>query len=160
VVQINTPNGNPGDPDARIWPMKVHRGEQAFDKVNNTLLVVHTAGEDDTALWHNFDWDKAIKTGMEAANLPYSGQFGFVKTEMSWPITHMVAPKGDAVPCQQCHADHGRLEGLGGVYMPARDRNAWLDLIGWSVVLLAAGASLAHGLVRIVINRRNRRNPA
>jgi octaheme c-type cytochrome (tetrathionate reductase family) len=160
VVQINTPNGAPGSPGARIWPMKVHRGKQAFDKVNKTLLVVHTAGEDETALWQNYEWDKAIRTGMQAASLPYSGEFGFVSTEMSWPITHMVAPKADAVPCQQCHTQGGRLEGIQGVYLPARDRNGWLDLLGWSAVALAIGASLLHGLARIVIRSRNRRTPS
>ena len=157
VVRINTPEGQPGEEGARIWPMKIHRGKQAYDKVNQTLLVVHTAGEDDTALWHNFDWDKAIRAGMEKANLPYSGQYGFVSTEMHWPIAHMVAPKGDAVPCQQCHMKDGRLEGIEGVYIPGRDRKAWLDIIGWTLVALAAGGSLLHGLMRIVIHRRNRR---
>ncbi len=157
VVQINTPEGAPGEAGARIWPMKVHRGKQAYDKVNQTLLIVHTAGEDDTALWHNFDWDKAIRTGMQKANLPYSGEFGFVSTEMSWPITHMVAPKGDAVPCQQCHMKNGRLEGIEGIYMPGRDRKPWVDYIGWTLVILAAGGSLLHGLMRIYLNLRARR---
>jgi len=154
TVAINEPGGKAGDPNSRIWPMKVHRGKQAYDTVNNTLLVVHTAGEDDTALWHNFDWQKAIVAGTQAAKLPYSGQYGFVSTEMNWPITHMVAPERDAVRCQECHSSGGRLDGIEGIYLPGRDRNQLLDFIGWGIVLLAAGGSLIHGLIRIVTASR------
>lgn len=160
TVEINSPAGSPASPDSRIWPFKVHRGKQAYDPVNKTLIVAHTAGEDDTALWHNFDWQKAIGTGMKAAGLPYSGQYDFVATEMSWPITHMVAPKADALACHQCHSENGRMKGITGIYLPARDRTKTLDAIGWTVVALALGGSLFHGLVRIVVARRNRRTPA
>ena len=71
---------------------------------------------------------------MKTAGLPFSGKYGFVSTEMSWPITHMVAPKGDALRCAQCHADQGRLEGIAGVYMPGRDRHHLLDMAGWTIV--------------------------
>ena len=49
---------------------------------------------------------------------PYSGKFDFIKTQMDWPITHMVAPKDKALGCVQCHAKDGRLAGLPGIYMP------------------------------------------
>ena len=138
TVEINRPEGSAKDPGARIWPFKVHRGKQAYDPENRNLLVVHTAGEDDTALWHNFDWPKAITTGMQTAGLPWSGKYDFVSTEMSWPIAHMVAPKGDAVPCAQCHQDEGRLKGIDGIYLPGRDRNQLLDMAGWTMSLLSA----------------------
>ncbi len=48
----------------------------------------------------------------------------------------------------------GRLEGIDGIYLPGRDRNALLDFIGWSIVLLAAGGSLIHGLIRVVTAAR------
>lgn len=161
VVQINQPGGSPNDPDSRIWPMKVHRGKQVYDTVNSTLIVAHTGGEDDTALWHNFDWQKAITAGMKAANLPYSGQYGFVSTEMSWPIAHMVAPKDDALTCAQCHSKNGRMKDIQGIYMPGRgDNNKWLDMAGWTIVLLSLIGVLLHGAIRIVVSRRNRRNQA
>ncbi len=151
TVEINHPEGGPDQPGARIWPFKVHRGKQAYDPENKNLLVVHTAGEDDTALWHNFDWPKAIQTGMRTAGLPWSGKYDFVATEMSWPLAHMVAPKGDAVPCAQCHSDAGRLQGIDGIYLPGRDRNRLLDMIGWSVVLVALLGVLTHGVIRICV---------
>jgi octaheme c-type cytochrome (tetrathionate reductase family) len=148
VVQINTPGGSPGSPDSRIWPMKVHTGKQAYDPVNKTLIVTHTAGEDETALWHNFDWKKAIGTGMKAANLPWSGEYDFVSTEMWWPITHMVAPEHDALACEQCHSDNGRLAGITGIYMPGRDHHRLVDLIGGGIALLTLLGALIHGSLR------------
>jgi hypothetical protein len=66
----------------------------------------------------------------------------------------MVAPKEKAVGCNECHTTGGRLDNIQGVYIPGRDANQWVNLIGW----LAAGGTLAgvmlHGLVRIV-RRKN-----
>jgi len=149
TVQINEVGGSPNDADSRIWPTKVHRGKQPYDKVNNYLTVQHTAGEDHTALWHNYDWQKAIGAGMKAAKLPYSGEYGFVDTEMTWPITHMVAPKHDALACEQCHSKSGRLQGIEGVYLPSRDSNKWLDMIGWTLVMLSLIGVMIHGGLRI-----------
>ena len=118
--------------------------------------MVHTAGEDETALWPNYDWPKAIEAGMKTAGLPYSGKYGFVSTEMSWPITHMVAPKADALSCAQCHADQGRLDGIAGVYLPGRDRNHLLDMAGWAVVLLSLLGVLIHGGTRVYIHLKRK----
>ena len=151
VVGINEPVGRAGEAGARIWPFKVHRGKQAYDTENNTLIVAHTAGEDETALWHNYDWPKAIQTGMAAAGLPWSGKYGFVSTEMSWPITHMVAPKGDALGCAQCHGENSRLQGIDGIYMPGVSNNHWVDLAGWTAVVLALIGVLIHGGMRMCV---------
>ena len=91
-VKINDFLGCPEKPGARIWPVKRVAGKQPYDKVHLQLLVPHTAIPDDTALWFNYDWPKALKAGAEATGKPYSGEFDFVKTEMLWPTTHMVAP--------------------------------------------------------------------
>ncbi len=80
-----------------IWPMKVFRGKQPYDPVNKTLVMPHTAGNDDSGYWKNFDWEKAIADGMQDVGAPFSGKVDFIKTEMSWPITHMVAPKDKAL---------------------------------------------------------------
>jgi octaheme c-type cytochrome (tetrathionate reductase family) len=149
IVEINHPEGGANDPNSRIWPFKVHRGKQVYDTENDILIVAHTAGEDETALWHNFDWQKAITAGMTAAGLPYSGKFGFVSTEMSWPITHMVAPKGDALSCAQCHGSDSRLENVGGVYLPGFSSNRLVDTVGWAAVALALIGVLIHGATRV-----------
>lgn len=154
TVQINEVGGSPNDPDSRIWPTKVHRGKQPYDKVNNYLTLQHTGGEDDTALWHNYDWQKAITAGMKAGGLPYSGEYGFVSTELTWPITHMVAPKGDTLSCAQCHSKNGRLKDIKGVYIPSRDGNKALNIVGWTLALMTLIGVLIHGGIRIFTSKK------
>ncbi|MFZ5880808.1 MAG: tetrathionate reductase family octaheme c-type cytochrome [Chloroflexota bacterium] len=111
VVNINQFMGSKEDPNARIWPVKRFEAVQPYDSGNNTLVIPHLFGKDEFAYWGNYDWGKAIEFGMEYAELPYSGEYGFVKSQMYWPITHMVAPASDALACQDCHtAENGRLD--------------------------------------------------
>ncbi len=156
VLKVNEFLGGPDDPEARIWPVKTFRGKQPYDKELKTLAVFHSAGKDDAAYWGNYDWDKAIKVGMQAVNLDYSGQYDFVETEMSWPITHMVAPKEDALQCVQCHSKRGRLAGIAGVYLPGRDASALLDTAGLGLALLALIGVLVHGGIRVVMAKTRR----
>jgi len=93
---------------------------------------------------------------MQTAGLPYSGKFGFVSTEMSWPITHMVAPKTDALGCAQCHSANGRLQGISGIYLPGRDHSKLLDSAGWAVVLLSLLGVLIHGGTRVVLHFKHK----
>ena len=151
IIRINHFEGSPDDGKSKIWPIKRFTGKQPYDMVTNTLLIPHTYGKDDSSFWSNFNWDKALATGMQAAGGTFSGKFGFVATEMSWPITHMVAPKTDALTCQQCHGENGRLDKVPGLYMPGRDANPWLDKIGWGIVLLTLLGVVAHGGLRIVM---------
>ena len=92
---------------------------------------------------------------MKAANAPFSGKVDFIKTEMSWPITHMVAPKEKAMGCVECHARDGRLTGIQGVYLPARDNNKLVDTAGWAIVLLTLLGVIGHGALRIVTARKH-----
>ncbi len=155
VVKINSFEGSPSDGKSLIWPVKVFRGQQPYDSVSNTLLVPHVFGADGDSYWSNFNWDKALEAGMKAANAPYSGKYGFVKTEMSWPITHMVAPKADALTCAQCHSKEGRLKNVKGIYMPGRgDNNPLLDMAGWALALLTLIGVLIHGAGRIYAHRK------
>lgn len=115
VLQINRFEGAAGDGASKIWPVKTFRGKQPFDPVNDSLIVTHLAGDDDTAFWKNLDWQKAITAGMAAVKAPYSGQFAFIETESTWPLNHMVAPKEKALWCNDCHASKGRLAKVPGL---------------------------------------------
>jgi octaheme c-type cytochrome (tetrathionate reductase family) len=148
VVKINSFNGSADDPDSRIWPLKVFRGKQPIDAELKTLAVFHTAGKDEAAFWGNFDWDKSLEVGMAAMGSKYSGKYAFVETEMSWPITHMVAPKDDALRCDQCHRENGRMMNIQGVYMPATNNTPMLDKIGFGIALLSLIGVLIHGAIR------------
>ena len=120
----------------------------------STEKVVAFAGKDKTAYWANFDWEKAIQTGMDTAGAPFSDKVDFIKTEMMWPITHMLAPAADALSCEEWHRKDDRLEGIEGVYMPGRDSNKLLDMAGWILALLALIGVLVHGAIRIVTRNK------
>ena len=86
--------------------------------------------------------------------MDFSGKFDFVETRMYWPLTHMVAPKEDALACNECHSKDGRLAKLTGFYMPGRDANPWIDRIGWLLVLATLAGVLLHGLMRLIVGRK------
>lgn len=157
-VYVNRYTGSAADPDSRIWPFKQMHTVQPYDKGNNTLVYMHLWGNDENAYWGSYDFGKAIKAGMENNNLPYSGEYDFVETYSYWPITHMVAPKEDALTCNECHTREGRLKDLEGFYLPGRDSYRWLDIIGLLAVAGTLFGVLGHGLVRIVFNKRRKRS--
>ena len=107
-VEMNPLAGDISDPQAKIWPFKIHRAKQPYDTVNNYLLQPKTVGEG--GFWTDFDWDQALRLGSEVVGLPYSGEYDFTETEMNWPITHMVEPVGDSLQCNDCHGPDGRLD--------------------------------------------------
>ena len=139
-----------------IWPVKIFKGKQPYDVENKTLTINHLAGADDSAYWTNLDWNKALTAGMASVGKTFSGKYDFIETRGMWPITHMVAPKEKAVPCQECHtrSDDGRLHAITGIYMPGRDSKGWLDLLGGLMIVGAIGGGVLHGVVRIVTRRK------
>jgi octaheme c-type cytochrome (tetrathionate reductase family) len=105
---LNPPRGSISDPAAKIWPFKVHRATQPYDLANRTLLTPTTGGPG--GYWTTFDWRSALALGAKANGIPFSGQWGFARTEMYWPLTHMVAPKEKALACGECHGERGRMD--------------------------------------------------
>jgi hypothetical protein len=130
------------------------RGKQPYDPVNMTLVKPHTAGDDSTAYWKNFGWEKAVAAGMSDTGLPFSGKVDFVETEMAWPITHMVAPKDQSLGCVDCHGAESRLAGLPGIYMPSHSVNRLLDTAGWGLAALCLVGVIGHGGIRILSARK------
>ncbi len=156
-IEINRFKGSYSDPKSRIWPFKRMHTKQQYDKVNNTLVYTHLWGTDDAAFWGNFNMKKAIAYGMKEFNKPYSGQFGFIETYSYWPITHMVAPKKDALTCGECHAREGRLKNVNGFYLPGRDYNRWVDGFGLFLVFATFLGVLVHAAVRGFLAKRRRK---
>jgi hypothetical protein len=67
----------------------------------------------------------------------------------------MVAPKEKSVSCSECHArDNGRMAGIRGVYLPGRDGNRVIEVLGWAAVLGSLAGVLLHALGRAVSRRR------
>jgi octaheme c-type cytochrome (tetrathionate reductase family) len=110
---INDPQGSIDDSEAKIMPFKVHVAQQIYDTVNNTLIQPKTVGEG--GYWTEFDWQLAAELGSEITGVPFSGSYGFTETVMFWPTTHMVQDSSNALQCDECHSDNGRLnwEALG-----------------------------------------------
>ena len=157
ATPINRIGGSSTDGKSMIWPMKVMRGKQPFDPVNQTLVMPHTAGNDNIGYWKNYNWENAIADGMQNMGAPFSGKVDFIKTEMYWPITHMVAPKEKALSCVECHdaKTGGRLKEVKGIYMPGRgDNSKLLDMAGWTLALLTLIGVLIHGAGRIYAHRK------
>lgn len=153
---VNPTHGSADDPMSRIYPVKKFRGTQAYDSVNKTLAVPHLFGKDEAAYWKSYEWGPAIEAGMAAAGAPYSGEYDFIETEMNWGITHMVAPKTEALQCEECHTrDNGRLQDIEGIYMPSRDTSPPIDTLGWSIAGLAIVGVIVHGSARVVSRRKN-----
>ncbi len=121
---INRPRGTRGGSGAKIWPFKIHRAKQPYDRGNGVIIAPITAG--DGGYWTKFDWDQAMRLGAARVGLAYSGDYGFVDTEMYWPLSHMIAPADQALQCAACHAEGGRLDWtqLGYDADPMRSRGA------------------------------------
>jgi octaheme c-type cytochrome (tetrathionate reductase family) len=106
-VAINTMRGDISDKNSKIYPFKVLKTKQIFDKKFNYLIIPNLAGKN--GYWSTFDWNTAAKNGMESAKLEYSGEFGFIETEMSQTLNHSVTKSENAVKCNDCHGKGTRL---------------------------------------------------
>jgi hypothetical protein len=75
---------------------------------------------------------------------------------MSYPITHMVAPKENVVACNECHTCNGQPHGEPGrlLHAPRRDKFQLLDSLGWILVLGHLLGVGIHGLTRMFTNGR------
>jgi octaheme c-type cytochrome (tetrathionate reductase family) len=148
TVRLSHPVGDRSDPNARIFPFKVHRGVQPYDKVNKTLLVPLLSGPN--GYWKTLDWEDALDRGSKSLGMTFSGEFDFVETTYVYPTTHMVAPKDNVVTCAECHTGNGsRMASLTGFYMPARDGAGLIDSLGWILVLGSLVGVVLHGLGRM-----------
>jgi octaheme c-type cytochrome (tetrathionate reductase family) len=99
VLSLNKPLGAVKDNDSKLYPFKVMRGKQIYDSEKNYLIIPQLWG----GYWKHFDWNKAAEDGMKAAELEYSGKYGWIETEMYWKLNHMVSPKEKALKCTDCH---------------------------------------------------------
>ena len=48
----------------------------------------------DEGYWTIFDWDIALQNGADDTGFDFSGEYGFARSDMYWPLEHMVAPAG------------------------------------------------------------------
>ncbi len=154
LVHLISVGGAADDRRSRIWPVKTLLGKQPYDVGTSTLAAVRFFGKGKDAYWNSFDWEKSVAAGMKVAGQNFSGKVGFVETETHIPINHMVAPAEDAVPCASCHTKNGRLAKVSGVYIPGRDANPILNLVGITMIVAAAVGVGGHGALRLAMRFR------
>jgi len=163
-VQMNSLDGSYRDKGqqqksknpSRIWPVKVHRGKQIYDPVNNTLIQAKLWDKEpgQGAYWVDFDWNDASQKGMDYLDLPYSGQYDFVETEMYWPLNHQVSPANQSLQCIDCHTrNEGRLAGLDDFYLPGRNFSVPVEAAGILFVLVSIFGIMLHAGCRILYNK-------
>lgn len=159
TININTLLGFADDPNSKIVPVKIHTGRQPYDTVHGTLIQAKLWGreEGEGAFWVDLDWDKALRTGMEYAGMPYSGNYGFVQTRMYLPVSHMVSPADQALTCIDCHhRTESRLRYVEDIYVPAMSYNATLNFAGSLLVWLSLAGVAIHAGMRLRAIRRKR----
>lgn len=157
-IQINKLFGSHDDPNSKIIPVKVHRGDQIYDTEYNRLIQakLYSKTPGDSAFWKDFDWNLAAEKGMHNAGFEYSGKYGFITTEMYWPLNHMVSKASESLQCADCHTPKdGRLAQLTGFYLPGRDRNSWLDTIGIFMIFGAILGVISHASLRVFTYFKN-----
>jgi octaheme c-type cytochrome (tetrathionate reductase family) len=158
-LKINTLFGEYRDRDSKIYPVKVHRGKQPYDTEHLNIIQpkLWDAEANKGALWIDLDWEAALRTGMEYLEMPYSGKYDFVETEMFLPVNHMVSLSTESLSCIDCHTRNGgRLDSLRDFYMPGRDYNATIDTFGKLLILLSFLGVIAHGSIRIINHRKTK----
>lgn len=151
-VKINTLFGDYQDSEAKIWPVKVHRGRQIYDTENNHLIHLKLFDKNvgNGAFWKDFDWGTAATLGMQYNDRDYSGNYDFIESEVYWPINHQVAPKEQTLACTECHSRDGRLSSLTDFYLPGRDFSRWVDKGGLTLIFISIIGVVGHGFFRII----------
>jgi hypothetical protein len=115
MVTLNKLQGDINDSTARIVPVKRFTGLQPFDAGNNTLAIPHlfpSSPTDTDAFWKGYNWTNSLTAGMDYVGRTFSGNVGWLRTEMFWIQNHMVAPADNALACRDCHTPNGRLDFL------------------------------------------------
>ena len=130
-VVLNAPGGEKRNPAARIFPFQVHAAVQPYDTVNKVMALPKLLD----GYWLDFNWSKAIASGMQQVNVPYSGKFGFVETRMYSAVHHEVAAAKQALGCADCHAVDAITctrchRGAVGMDLPAHRRAVYPEVKG------------------------------
>jgi len=154
---LNKLHGSYADDESKITPVKIHVAKQPYDPINRILIQpkLYADKKGEGAFWKDFNWEKAAEVGMKDAKLPFSGKISFIKTEMYWPVNHMVASKENTVQCTECHTrENSRLAGLKDFYMPGRDYSKIVDIGGMWILILTILGIFTHAVIRFLSYRK------
>ncbi|HIJ96128.1 MAG TPA: tetrathionate reductase family octaheme c-type cytochrome [Desulfuromonadales bacterium] len=105
-VVINKPAGSITDTSAKLYPYKRFIGDLPMDSNFKYLSIFQHY----KSFWIDYNWEKALIGGAEGSGLPYSGRYQFVKTASYFALSHEIAPKEEALSCNECHAGGSRMD--------------------------------------------------
>jgi len=109
------PVGSVNDPEAKITPWKPLAVTVPVDAQTHTPVYIKAG-----VYAVKGDLTAAVNAGVAASGQPYSGAWAPYTESMVFDINHQVAPKGEALRCQDCHQPGGRLNFLALGYAPDR----------------------------------------
>ncbi len=140
---------------SKIYPVKIMRGNQIYDTKYKNLINPKLIGKSGSgAYWADFNWDSSAYYGMKYLGLNYSGQHAFINTRTYWTLNHEVAPANEALTCEECHSKDGRLKNMQGFYLPGRDKNKAIEIIGIIMIIGAIIGVAVHGAMRIFSKKK------
>jgi octaheme c-type cytochrome (tetrathionate reductase family) len=146
-LKITALMGNRLDPRSKLYPVKRFQGRQPYDAGTGTLAIPHLYPRntnDNAAYWRGYNWTNAVAAGMTYAGKTFSGQVGFVNTEMFWVQNHMVAPKEQALWCTECHTPRSRID-FAALGYPADEALRLQNMAGFEIdapMILSEGRRL------------------
>ena len=91
TVQINYPLGDASDPEAKIWPFKVHRGRRSTTQSTCTFLAPRTSAEG--GYWSEFDWTRRPVWGRRTWGSPTAATTGSWTRRCSGPSRTWCSPR-------------------------------------------------------------------
>lgn len=104
-VTMVLPEGDRSDPDARIYPFKLHRGRLPVLRKEQWLAPIATE-----ELYSHGDPDRAVRDATKHLYGIENAAFDWTDTIRYMGINHAVPPATEALRCPACHSEKGRLD--------------------------------------------------
>jgi hypothetical protein len=121
-VVMSAPEGNIGDSAAKIYAFKHHLATQPVEPHNGRLLPLKIGKFFETG-----EIDEAVNLGATAVSWYENGDivdYEFADTERYMGLFHEVAPKEQALSCNDCHNGGSRLDFVALGYTPKATYNS------------------------------------
>ncbi len=104
IITMSAPLGDVTQTGAKIYAFKHHLGNQPIDPVTRNLLPLKIG-----LFFQTGGIDQAVQQGAKEIGWSNNG-YEFAQTERFMGLFHEVAPSGQALSCNDCHSDGGRMD--------------------------------------------------
>ncbi len=102
TIVLVEPVGFIGEPEAKIYPFKVHEAVVPYDSEHKLPVPVKVG-----IVFATGNLEKAIEAGAKTAGLQFKGDY--VKLVRYMSVDHGVVPREDTLRCIDCHSPWGRM---------------------------------------------------